>query len=67
MKMTTPEGNDLMEVESVDVERGRIVVRGMIMGSMPMVSMIAPSEMRAGLKLLSAGKIFRLLALFFRR
>lgn len=67
MKMTTPEGNDLLDVESIDVEDGRLVIRGIIMGHMPMVSVMTAAEMRAGFKLLSVRKIFGLIALLFRR
>lgn len=67
MKMTTPEGNELINVESIDVQDRNLVIRGMIMGAMPMTSMISPSEMRAGLKLLSMRKISKVILLLFRR
>ena len=67
MKMITPEGNDLLDVESIDVEDGKIVIRGVIMGHMPMISLITAAEMRTGFKLLSLKKIFALISLLFRR
>ena len=67
MRMMTPDGNELMHVESIDVRDGKLIIRGLIMGSMPMVSVVSPSEMRSGLKLLSVKKFFMLIGVMFRR
>jgi len=66
MKLYTPEGSELMQVESIDVVDGKLLVRGQIMGAMPMMATVAPVDLRAGLKLVSVGKIWRILMLMCR-
>ena len=67
MKLMTPDGSELMHVESIDVQNGKLVIRGMIMGAMPMISVVSPAEMRSGLRLLSIKKFLMLIAVMFRR
>lgn len=67
MRLMTPDGNELMHVESIDVRNGQLIIHGLIMGSMPMASVVSPSELRSGLKLLSIKKCFMLIAVMFRR
>ncbi len=67
MKLHTPEGNELMEVSRVAREGDALVVRGIIMGTMPTRAVIRPEELRAAFKLLSLSLIFSVIALLFRK
>lgn len=67
MKLHTPEGRELMEVQSVEHDGDALVVRGVIMGSMPARAVIRPEELRAAFRLLSLSLILGIVALLFRR
>lgn len=67
MKLHTPEGNELMEVRSVQRENDQLVVRGVIMGTMPTRAVIRPEELRAAFKLITWSLIVGVIALLFRR
>lgn len=67
MKLHTPEGRELMEVQSVERDGLRLVVRGVIMGTMPARAIVRPEELRAAFKLLSLGLLLGVIGLLFRR
>lgn len=67
MKLHTPEGNELMEVLKVQREGNQLIVRGIIMGTMPTRAVVRPEDIRAAFKLLSWGLIFGVIALLFRK
>ena len=67
MKLHTPEGSELINIESVKNENGKLVIRGLIMGAMPMVAIVSPQEARKGLKLISLKLFFWLIFFMFRR
>jgi hypothetical protein len=67
MKVHTPEGNELMEVQKVQREGDGLVIRGVIMGTMPTRAVIRPEELRAAFKLLSFGLVFGAIGLLFRK
>jgi hypothetical protein len=67
MKLHTPEGRELMEVQSVEHDGHTLVVRGVIMGTMPARAVIHPEELRAAFRLLSLSLVLGIVALLFRR
>jgi hypothetical protein len=67
MKLHTPEGRELMDVQSVERDGDVLVVRGVIMGTMPARAVIRPDQLRAAFRLLSIRLILGILALLFRR
>lgn len=67
MKLHTPEGRELMEVRRVAREGDQLVVRGLIMGTMPTRAVIRPEQLRAAFGLLSWGLVWGVIALLFKR
>ena len=67
MKLHTPDGNELMEVLKVERVGDQLVVRGIIMGTMPTRAVLRPEEIRAAFKLLSLSLIVSVITLLFRR
>jgi hypothetical protein len=67
MKLHTPEGNELMEVLKVQREGDQLVIRGIIMGTMPTRAVMRPEEIRAAFKLLSVSLLLSVIALLFRQ
>jgi hypothetical protein len=53
MKMTSPDGSDLMLIKKIDVRNGALEIDGIIMGAMPMKATLMPSEIRSGYRLVS--------------
>ena len=66
MKLHTPDGKELMEVQRLERDGDRLIVRGVIMGTMPTRAVIHPENLRAAFGLLSFGLIFNLLLLLLR-
>jgi hypothetical protein len=67
MKLHTPEGRELMEVQAVEADGDTLVVRGVIMGAMPARAILKPAELRAAFRLLSWSLVVRIIAMLFRR
>ncbi len=67
MKLTSPDGSELMRVESIERDGDRLVIRGKVFGAMPMTARLEPEEARRGLKLLNRRLVLFLLTLPFRR
>jgi len=67
MKIFDASGNELMNVREIARDGNRLVIRGKIMGAMPMTAQLTPEEARAGFKLLNARTLFFLLTILFRR
>ncbi len=61
MKLYGPDGTEIMEISGLERKGATLVVKGMIMGSMPMTAMIRPEEMRRGLRLTNMGSVIVLL------
>lgn len=66
MKMHTPDGSELMQVQRLERHGDQLVVRGVIMGTMPMRAVLRPEELRAAFGLLSFRLIFDLIVLLLR-
>ncbi len=67
MRVHTPEGNELMEVLKVQREGDLLVVRGVIMGTMPTRAVLRPEELRASFKLISWSLIVGVVGLLFAK
>ena len=67
MKIHDANGNELMNVREIARDGNRLVIRGKIMGAMPMTAQLTPEDARAGLKLLDFKTMLFLLTLLFRR
>lgn len=67
MKLFTPDSSELIDVTSVAKHADGILVEGKIMGTMPMKAVLRPEELRRGMRFLSPGMIFTLIAMLFRR
>lgn len=67
MKMQGPDGSELIEVLDVQPHESGLLLSGQIMGAMPMKAVLRPSQLRAGLRLVSVRLVLRLIAMLFRR
>lgn len=67
MKLHTPEGRELMQVQRVEREGDQLIVRGLIMGTMPTRAVIRPEQLRAAFGLLSWGLVWSVIVLLFKR
>ena len=61
MKLHGPDKSLLIEVRAVKPHPDGLVIEGKIMGAMPMKAVLTPQEMRAALKLLTWGIVWRAL------
>ncbi len=66
MKLYAPDDTELMDVKAIVRQGNNLVVKGKIMGAMPMNAVIRPEEARRGLRLLSVGLVWFLLTFLFR-
>ena len=67
MKLHTPDGNELMEVQRLERVGKVLIVRGTIMGTMPTKAVIRPSQLRAALSLLRPRLILQIIALLLTK
>lgn len=67
MKIFTPDNNELMCVTAVQRDGNALLIKGKIMGTMPMKAHIRPEEVRRLVKLLNLRTLLFLLTLPFRR
>lgn len=67
MKLYNLDKSTLMDVASLKKDGDNIVIKGTILGSMPITCMLTPAEGRQLLKLLSPKMIFFLITFLFRR
>lgn len=67
MKFYTPEKNELLEIKEVEPYEDGLIVRGRIMGTMPMNAVLRPEELRKAFQFAGPKVILTLLAMLFRR
>lgn len=67
MKLYNLDKSTLMDVASLKKDGDNIVIKGTILGSMPITCMLTPAEGRQLLKLLNPKMIFFLITFLFRR
>ena len=67
MKLYSNDRSILMEVSAIERDGDELLVRGKVLGTMPMTARLTAKECRAGMRLLSLQTLFFLLTLPFRR
>jgi hypothetical protein len=67
MKIYSQDGSELMRIEALERDGNQLVIRGKVLGAMPMTAKLRPAEVRKGLKLLNLRLAWFLLTLPFRR
>jgi hypothetical protein len=67
MKLLNLDNSALINVNNVCREGDDLIIKGTIMGAMPMQCKLTPSEARNAFKLLTPGLLFFLLTFLFRR
>ena len=66
MKLFTPDKSLLIEVQSITKHPEGLMIKGKIMGTMPMNAVLRPQELRAVFKLLSVKIFFRAFRMIFK-
>ena len=66
MKIKSADGSDLMQVNALTRDGDMLVIKGKIMGAMPMTAKLSPTEFRKGFGLLNLKLFFFLLSFPFR-
>lgn len=66
MKLYDGANKELMTIGSLSRDGDVLVIKGKIMGAMPMTARLTPQEARAALKLLDLRTVLFLLTLLFR-
>ncbi len=67
MKVYGSDNTELMDIRALERRGNDLVVKGKIMGAMPMNAVIRPEEARKALPLLSFKLVLFLLTFLFRR
>lgn len=67
MKLKSADGSDLIQVNTVERDGNMLVIKGKIMGTMPVTAKLSPAEFRKGFGLLNFRLFLFLLTLPFRR
>jgi hypothetical protein len=67
MKLFTPEHSELIEVTDITPCDEGILIRGTIMGAMPMKAVLTPAELRRGFRFASFGLALAFVRLMFSR
>jgi hypothetical protein len=67
MKLKSADGSDLMQVNAIERDGSLLVIKGKIMGAMPMTAKLSPAEFRKGFGLLNIRLLLFLLSFPFRR
>jgi hypothetical protein len=66
MKIKSPDGSELMLVNALERDGNLLVIKGKIMGSMPMTAKLSPAEFRKGFGLIDLRLFLFLLTFPFR-
>ena len=67
MKIRSADGSELMQVSALERDGNLLVIRGKIMGAMPMTAKLSPTEFRKGFGLLNLKLVLFLLTFPFRK
>ncbi|EQB14940.1 hypothetical protein [Sphingobium lactosutens] len=67
VKLFTLDKTILMDVASVAPHEQGILIEGKVMGTMPMKVVLKPDELRAALKFVTPGLIWKILKMLFSR
>lgn len=66
MKIKSADGSELMQVNALERDGNLLVIKGKIMGAMPMTAKLSPGEFRKGFGLLNFKLFLFLLTFPFR-
>ncbi|UCV17831.1 hypothetical protein [Ferribacterium limneticum] len=53
MKLYGPDNQEMMQVSKIELDGQQLMIRGKIYGTMPLVAVLRPEEVRAALSLLN--------------
>jgi hypothetical protein len=67
MKIFGQDNTELMQITSLEREDGKLVIKGKVFGSLPMIAKLTPQEARNALKLLNFRLGVFLLTFLFRK
>jgi hypothetical protein len=67
MKILGQDNSELIQINSLETEDGKLVMKGKVFGSMPMTAKLTPGEARGALKLLNFRLVIFLLTFLFRK
>ena len=67
MKIKSADGSELMQVNALERDGNLLVIKGKIMGAMPMTAKLSPAEFRKGFGLLNLKLFLFLLSFPFRK
>ena len=67
MKIFGPDNQELIAISAIERDGAELVLRGKILGTLPMSARIRPEEARRGLKLLDWRMVMFVLSLPWRR
>ncbi|UCV17798.1 hypothetical protein [Ferribacterium limneticum] len=67
MKMTTPDGMEIMKLDAIERRGNDLALKANIMGAMPMTVLLSPSEARKALRMLNWRLVLFLLTFLFRK
>ena len=67
MKLKSADGSELMNITAVERDGDLLVIKGKIMGAMPMTAKLSPVEFRKGFALLNFRLFLFLLTFPFRK
>jgi len=67
MKLYGSEGILLMEVQSIKGGDRNLLIKGKMMGQVPMTVVMRPSDLREAVKMLSLSLIWQAIRMFFMR
>jgi uncharacterized protein (DUF1786 family) len=66
MKLYAPDKTELMDVKAISRDGNNLIIKGKIMGALPMNAVVRPEEARRGLRLLSLRLVLFLVTFLFR-
>jgi hypothetical protein len=67
MRIKSADGSELMQVSALGRDGNQLVIKGKIMGAMPMTAKLSPAEFRKGFGLLNLRLFLFLLSFPFRK
>jgi hypothetical protein len=66
MKLTTPDGTEMIQISSIERSGSDLLIKGQVMGALPMSVVLRPEDARDGLKLMNWKVVIFALTLLFR-
>ena len=67
MKLYSPDGSELMQIQSLERDGNLLLLKGTAFGAMPIVAQLRPEEMRGGLRLLNIRLVTFLISMLLPR